>query len=445
MKEESSQHAKDGLVRVKVRSAQLMNGVSSRIKLLFQQEEPSLTCIIPGNQVTLLQNGEAYFSAIEAAFERAQHEIYLETYIFENDDTGKRIAEALRRAAFRGVHTHLLIDGFGSHDLPRSMIDHLQSAGVKVVWFRKKISPWTFKRKRLRRLHWKVAVVDRTVAFVGGMNIADDMKPADHAAPRYDCTVAVEGPLVEVIRLSSRRLWSQAAWHNFRAGWAAAGVLSSSPSVGGAMRAGFLVRDNVRHRRDIEKAYLREIEQSHQEIIIANAYFLPGAHFRHALINAAGRGVRVVLLLQGRVEYFLQHFASRALYGNLLGAGVEIYEYHESFMHAKAAVIDERWATVGSSNIDPFSLLLSREANVVVEDREFAGTLRQSLMRAVTTGARQISNNTWNRQSALLRFINWLSYGFVRLLMGISGYARENTGRGPGELSHRKKSRYNVR
>jgi len=415
----------DGVAKAKVRTAALLNGVSSHIKLLLQREDPSLTPLIPGNQVTLLQNGEAYFSAIEAALERAMHEIYLETYIFENDATGKRIAEALRRAALRGVHTHLLIDGFGSHDLPQAMIDHLHSAGVKVAWFRKKISPWTFKRKRLRRLHRKVVVVDRTTAFVGGMNIIDDSKPTDHTAPRYDCTVAVEGPLVEVILLFARRLWSQVAWNNFRTGWATEGALPSSPSAGGAMRAAFLVRDNVRHRRDIERAYMQGIEQAQHEIIIANAYFLPGVHFRHALNYAALRGVRVILLLQGRVEYFLQHYASRALYGNLLDAGVEIYEYHESFMHAKAAVIDERWATVGSSNIDPFSLLLSREANIVVDDEAFAGTLKQSLKKAIETGAQRISKKNWNHQPAPLRLMNWLSYGFVRLLMGISGYDEE--------------------
>ncbi len=141
------------------------------------------------------------------------------------------------------------------------------------------------------------------------------------------------------------------------------------------MSAAFVVRDNFRHRRDIETAYMRAIEQAESEIILAHAYFLPGLDFRHALINAAGRGVRVVLLLQGRVEYLLQHYATRALYGNLLDGGIEIYEYRKSFLHAKVAVIDGHWATVGSSNIDPYSLLLSREANVVVDDEAFGATL----------------------------------------------------------------------
>ncbi|MBP1728549.1 MAG: cardiolipin synthase [Deltaproteobacteria bacterium] len=397
--------------------------------------------LLPGNRVTLLQNGEAYFTALEAAIDRAVHEIYLETYIYKNDSTGLRIGAALQRAARRGVKAHLLLDGFGSQDLPRSVTDELLAAGVAVAWFRKKISPWTFKRKRLRRLHRKIAVVDRDIAFVGGINIADDMNTADPAPFRYDYTVAVAGPLVQVICLSARRLWSLVAWTTFRTGTVREGGLAAAPSAVGTMQAGFLVRDNFRHRRDIEDAYLRAIEQAKFEVIIANAYFLPGIQFRHALIDAVGRGVRVTLLVQGRVEYLLQHYATRALYGNLLDAGVEIQEYHESFMHAKVAVIDERWATVGSSNLDPFSLLLSREANVVVDNEEFAGTLKQSLQEEIEKGAQQISKENWHHQPAPLRLLNWLSYGFMRLLMGISGYA---DGYGPAGLRGRHRDRPDI-
>ena len=288
---------------------------------LYQAVLPaSLSRFIPGNQVTLLQNGEAYFPAIEAAFDRARHEIYLETYIYENDATGQRIADALKRAALRGVNIYVLIDGYGSKDLPRSMLDHLRADGVKALIYRPKISPWTFRRKRLRRMHRKIAVVDREIAFVGGINIIDDREATGDMPPRYDYAVAVEGPLVDVIRLSARRLWSTVAWNYFRKGTIRGEALPGSTSAGGRMSAAFLVRDNFRHRRDIEAAYMRAIEQAESEIILAHAYFLPGLDFRHALINAAGRGVRVVLLLQGRVEYFLQHYASRALYGNLLDA-----------------------------------------------------------------------------------------------------------------------------
>ncbi len=381
---------------------------------------------LPGNRVTLLQYGEAYFPALEAAFDRARHEIYLETYIFENDATGRSIGDALKRAALRGVNVYLLIDGFGSKNLPRSILDNLQADGVKALIYRPKISPWTLRRIRLRRMHRKIAVVDREVAFVGGINIIDDRKATGDLPPRFDYAVAVEGPLVEEIHLSARRLWSMVAWSSFRKGTARNAALPVSTFTGGQMNAAFLVRDNVRHRRDIEKAYMLAIEQANTEIILAHAYFLPGLDFRHALIEAAGRGVRVVLLLQGRVDHVVQHYASRALYGNLLDAGIEIYEYTKSFLHAKVAVIDGHWATVGSSNLDPFSLLLSREANLVVEDKEFGATLTQSLKQTLETDALRIITDSWKHQPVFLRFMSWLSYGLLRFMMAISGYATDN-------------------
>lgn len=395
---------------------------------LYQAVFPSgLSRFIPGNKVTLLQNGETYFPALEAAIDRARHEIHLETYIYEHDATGRRIADALKRAALRGVKVYVLIDGYGSKDLPRSMLDQLQSDGMKALIYRPKISPWTFRRKRLRRMHRKIAVVDREIAFVGGINIIDDREATGDLPPRYDYAVAVEGPLVDVIRLSAERLWSMVAWSSFRKGTVLNRTLPVSTFAGGHMSAAFLVRDNIRHRRDIESAYRRAIEQAKSEIIFAHAYFLPGLDFRHALINAVGRGVRVVLLLQGRVEYRVQHYASRALYGNLLDAGIEIYEYRRSFLHAKVAVIDGHWATVGSSNIDPFSLLLSREANVVVDDEEFGATLTHSLKQTMEADGLQILSDNWKQTPVWLRVMSWLSYGLLRSMMAISGYAREDS------------------
>lgn len=401
-----------------------IDGLGKRQLKAEKEDNPAVTRIIPNNQITLLQNGEAYFPAIEAALDRAVHEIYLESYIFENDNTGRRIAEALRRAAFRGVKTHVLIDGFGSKSLPKTMVDYLVTAGVMVLKFRPKISPWTLRRQRLRRLHRKIVVVDQEIAFVGGINIIDDMDMPGQTSPRYDYAVSVEGPLVKQIHDSTRRVWSRVAWTRLRPGWGRDNYRQApSTEPRGHMRSAFLVRDNIRHRRDIEDAYLQAIEQAQFEIILANAYFLPGLNFRHALLDAAGRGVRVILLLQGRVEYRLLHYASQALYGSFLDAGLEIYEYHKSLMHAKVAVIDEHWATVGSSNLDPFSLLLSLEANVVVDDENFAKELKQSLEQAIKMGARRIFENSWRTQPIRVRLASWLSYGLVRFMIGMAGYA----------------------
>ena len=229
---------------------------------------------------------------------------------------------------------------------------------------------------------------------------------------------------MEDLHDSVRYVWSRVAWTRLLDYWGRNKVDKfSSIEPRGNMRSAFLVRDNIRHRRDIEGAYLLAIEKAQFEIIIANAYFFPGLNFRHALLDAAGRGVRVVLLLQGKKDHPLLQHASHALYGRFLDAGIEIYEYHPSIMHAKVAVIDKHWATVGSSNLDPFSLLLSLEANVVVDDESFAKELKQCLTQAIDSESLRIVQKNWRAKTFRLRLVSWLSYGLVRFMTGIAGYA----------------------
>ncbi len=383
-----------------------------------------MAAIVDGNRVTLLVSGVEYFPSLQAELDAARHEIYIETYIFENDVTGRAIGDALIRAARRGVATNVMVDGFGSGGLDAPFVAELKRGGVNFLIFRPDSSPWVFRRARLRRLHRKIAVIDAHVAFVGGINIIDDMDTPGHTPPRFDYAVRIEGPLVAHIHAAVRRLWALVTATQFRAGWRRLREMGPFGAPRGGQRAAFLVRDNIRHRSDIEQAYLSAIEGARGEIIMANAYFFPGIHFRRALINAAARGVRVVLLLQGRVEYLLLHYASRALYGTFLDAGIEIHEYHKSFLHAKVAVVDGFWATVGSSNIDPFSLLLAREANVVIEDYAFAGQLRENLVAAMAQGASKLEPKHWKHQSIPARVMTWMSYGLARLLTGLFAYGR---------------------
>ncbi len=383
-----------------------------------------MTEFVDGNSLKLLTSGSEYFPALEAALDAAQHEIHLEAYIFEDDIAGRRIAAALQRAARRGVATHLLVDGYGSRKLNPDLVAAMQSAGVRYLVYRPDIAPWTFQRQRLRRMHRKLAVIDAQVAFVGGINIIDDMHTPGHTPPRFDYAVRIEGPLLRDIHPVVRKLWALVEFTQPGQDWHPRVPLAAQRIIRGSQRVAFLVRDNLRHRGDIEEAYLAAVAGARSEILIASSYFFPGQAFRRALMEAAARGVRVVLLLQGRVEYVLLHYAARALYGAFLDAGIEIHEYHKSFLHAKVAVIDRRWATVGSSNIDPLSLLLAREANVWIDDREFAAGLRQSLDTAMTAGARQVLRESWKDQPLAKRVAMWLGYGLARLLVGISGYGR---------------------
>lgn len=379
-----------------------------------------------GNRIKLLVGGGDYFPAIEAAMDDALQEIYLETYIFENDATGQRIAAALARAARRGVSTHLLVDGFGCKHMSAALAASMRDAGVKLLVYRPDIASFNFRRSRLRRLHRKMVVIDAQVLFLGGINVIDDMYTPGHLPPRVDFAVQVEGPIVDDAHEAVTRLWMVVSWTQIRRRGRAWGLRCAPNPLVGTQRAALVIRDNLGHRRDIEDAYLEAIDNARSEVVIAMAYFLPGLRFRHALIEAARRGVKVILILQGRVEYFFLHHASRALYGSLLDAGIEIQEFHRSFLHAKVAVIDGYWATVGSSNIDPFSLLMAREANVVVEDPAFAGELRTRLQALIDHGARPVVRERWSRQPLLARSLAWLSYGLFRLSTGVLGYAKEH-------------------
>jgi len=390
---------------------------------------------IGGNRLTLLRNGEQYFPALVAAIDAAQAEVFLETYIYADDETGSLIVDALARAAARGIATHLLIDGYGAKDFPQRFRRVLAEAGAELLVFRPQVSPWPFwkQRSRLRRMHRKLASIDGAVAFVGGINVIDDFHTPDPSPPQYDYAVKIEGPLVARVRAEAARLWTRVSWATRGHRWAGiALMLQGSMSRGrpqdapaaGSQRAALVVRDSLRHRRDIETAYLEQIDAARSEMVLANAYFFPTRRFRRALLDAARRGVVVTLLLQGKADHPLQHYASRALYRTLLAAGIRIHEYHPSLLHAKVAVFDGRVATVGSSNIDPLSLARAREANVFVDDGAFAAELRGSLNEAIEKRARAVPSSYWTRLSFPLKARIWLAYRLARLLMVIYGFDR---------------------
>lgn len=377
-----------------------------------------------GNRLILLENGAGYFPALIEALNAARHEIHLESYIFANDVVATAVAEALMQAARRGVQTRLLLDGYGSRGLDPGHLKALLAAGVAVFLFRPERDFLPLRRRHLRRMHRKMAVIDAHIGFIGGINLIDDFNGRNLAAPRQDYAVQVTGPLVADMHAAARRLWQLMQWSHFGLRRSEEVWLKPTTDIVGTQRARFLTRNSLRHRRAIETAYLRAIQRSRREILIANAYFLPGLRFRHALIAAAQRGVKVRLVMQGRSDHLMYQMAARALYRHFLENGVEVYEYHSSEMHAKVAVIDGTWSTVGSSNIDPFSLLLSREANIVVHDRGFARQLQVSLESAMARGAHRIHRRAWSRVSWHARFASWVAYGFVRLLMGLGGYTR---------------------
>ncbi|WP_243019518.1 cardiolipin synthase ClsB [Simplicispira sedimenti] len=393
-----------------------------------------------GHQVQLLQGAQELFPALIAAMDAALSDIQFETYIFDFTGTATEVAQALMRAARRGVRTHLVVDGVGTGRLPQDWADRLRAAGVHCRVYSPLGPLGLLLPRRWRRLHRKLCVVDGRVLFCGGINVLDDFHDPNHGrlvAPRFDFAVQATGALVGVASDAMEQLWwrmqavrdasQRRLPEALQALRAASAAHHAPPDVdsGPGMRAALLLRDNVRHRSRIEKAYRRAIAAAREEIIIANAYFVPGRKLRVALQMAARRGVRVRLLLQGRYEYFMQYHAARPVYGALLKAGVEIHEYAPSFLHAKVAVIDAHgarpWATVGSSNLDPLSLLLAREANVVVEDAAFAQDLRARLEHAMLHGGRVLDPTRYALRSWHERALDRVAFVLMRLALWVTG------------------------
>ncbi len=376
--------------------------------------------LLAGNRVELLETGDEFFPALEAAIDTAHRSVHLETYIFRDDRTGVRVAAALARAARRGVAVRLLVDGFGSANLAPSLRQLVEPAGVEIRVFRAESARFRLRRDRLRRLHRKLCVIDDRVGFCGGINIQDDRDGVDGAAPRFDFAVRVEGPIVaEMVRVQGR-LWRLVGWATARISTPWLPPPTAQVAFSAGVRAAFLVRDNVRHRSSIEDAYLAAIVGARSEIVLCHSYLLPGRRFRRALRDAAARGIKVRLLLQGKSEHFWMHHAMRALYGSMVGAGIEIHDYQASWLHAKVGVVDRAWATVGSSNLDPFSLLLAREGNVVVVDAGFAAQLLERVGRAIETSAVPVGPEEWARRSLIERALSWVAYGTARLALGVA-------------------------
>ena len=377
---------------------------------------------VDGNRLRLLQSGAEFFPALIAAIDAARVEIHLETYIFNDDASGRAVFDALVRAARRGVQVKLLIDGVGSRDWPAQWRQTLSEAGGQVRVYRPLVLGRLATPHSLRRLHRKLAVVDARIAFVGGINLIDDFEPVCYDAPRFDFSVEVEGPLLAQIHPEMRHLWRLVGLSQLQRNTPPPKLAPSWPTDG-QTRAAFVVRNNFAHRRDIERSYLAALALAREDIVIACAYFLPGRRFRKLLKRAAARGVRVSLLVQGRTDHPFFQAASRALYSDLLASGVRIHESDDCELHAKAAVVDGHWATVGSSNIDPFSLLLAREANIVVDDIHFGQEVLRRL-DAACARATTLDPADWRRRAWPRRFVSWLAYGWVRQILGLIGARR---------------------
>jgi cardiolipin synthase A/B len=414
-----------------------------------------------GHQLMLLQGGGELFPALVEAVDAARQLVQLETYIFEFAGSALSVAEALERAARRGVAVRLVLDGVGTPRVPPEWQQRFSAAGVDWHIYAPMGRLGLLFPSRWRRLHRKLCVVDKSVGFCGGINLIDDLDDVALGRleqPRLDFSLRVAGPLVVDMAEVMDQLWWRlraaskvreqafgAAWRALRetrpvgdfsrllqkmdlqARWRRVRGVQGPPAGAAARsvedaRAALVLRDNVSHRHDIERAYLKAIGEARQSIVIANAYFVPGRKLRRALIMAARRGVQVRLMLQGRYEHFFQYRSARPVYQTLIDQGIEIHEYAPSALHAKVAVVDRRWATVGSSNLDPLSLLLAREANVVSNDRRFAELLHAELDGILARSCLQIDAAGLRARPWFQRLLDRTAFGLMRTVLFLTGH-----------------------
>ncbi len=331
-----------------------------------------------GNQVELLENGEAYFPKVFEALRQARREILLETFILFEDKVGHELQRILIEAAQRGVKVVVSLDGFGCGELSAGFLGELAEAGVTVQMFDPASKTLGIRTNWFRRLHRKIVVVDATVGFIGGINFSADHLGDFGSEAKQDYAVQVIGPAVAdlhhfALAQSGRQVRTRRGWRRRQqrpSAW-------SSEHGDGLVR--LIYRDNLQHRDDIEEAYIHALSKAQHRAVIANAYFFPGYRLLREIRNAARRGVHVQLIMQGQPDVLLAKLAARMLYDYLLKDGVVIHEYCQRPLHGKVALVDDEWSTVGSSNLDPLSLALNLEANVLIRDRAFNQQLYERL------------------------------------------------------------------
>ncbi len=374
-------------------------------------------------QLDLLEGGKNYFSTLEQSLINAQKSIYLETYIFSSDQQAKRIADLLVLAAQRGLDVKVIIDWLGSNPFPFEQ--QFFEVGVQLAYY----NPSWFGRFGFSRTHRKLVVIDEVEAFVGGVNICADDQTAQGeklSGLRWDLALKTTGKIVEKVHATFLRQWQRMqpnALHprnifkrilDQELPWSTNHFLGIRHGQKASLA--FIARDNLHHRRDIERAYLKAIGQSREEIWLATPYFMPGRRFRKALIRAAERGVAVNLLL-GRDEFRVLNWSVPSLYGQFLEANINIYEYPLGLLHAKAMVVDRRWATLGSSNCDHLSFLLNHEANLVIRNHPVVKEIRWKIEDQALEKGIRVDSGRYSQRPFMTKVFNWVSYGFVRLLL----------------------------
>ncbi|MTD26749.1 cardiolipin synthase ClsB [Erwinia sorbitola] len=378
-----------------------------------------------GNQITLLENGEQFFPRVFGAIRRAEHSLLLETFILFEDEVGNALHKELLAAAQRGVKIEMMVDGYGSPDLSDEFVHSLTSLGVRFLYYDPRPLVLGMRTNLFRRLHRKIVVIDGVIAFVGGINYSAEHNVSFGPEAKQDYAVEVKGPIVgDIAHYVQQEMGSEQKNHRW---WGHRSHRPAKNSTPGDAQALLVYRDNDQHRDDIEQHYIEMLKNAKQDVIIANAYFFPGYRLLREMRQAARRGVRVRLIVQGKPDMPIVKVGAELLYNYLVEGGVEVYEYCRRPLHAKIAVQDGQWATVGSSNLDPLSLSLNLEANLMIHDRNFNQQMRENLEALLSADCQRVYESQLPKRSWWQLSKSVVVFHFLRHFPAIAGWLPAHT------------------
>jgi cardiolipin synthase len=357
------------------------------------------------DQAQLVFSGKDYFQRLERIIDGARNELHIQTYIFEHDSTGKMVIEALKRAAARKVKIFLLLDGFGTSSFPKILSSELSSAGINFRFFAPVFSTPSFYFGR--RLHHKVIVADKSIALIGGINIADKYHGSDNELPWLDYAVEIKGTLCGFLQEMCRNIYYKKPARKI--------ISSGRPEVPeNQIPVRFAINDWADKRDEISNGYLNAIKNARKEIIIVGGYFIPGRRLRSALSKASKRGVKVKIILAGISDVALVARATRFFYSFLLRNDIELHEWRHSVLHGKAAVIDSEWSTIGSFNLNHLSAYASIEMNAEIRSKEFS-TIFSNHLYEVMSRCRTVSRVKYEDKNVWVnKLLNWCSFRLIR-------------------------------
>jgi cardiolipin synthase A/B len=347
-----------------------------------------------------------FFTLLKKLIGEAEYLIHFQFYIFDPDETGQAIADALKAAAGRGVKVYLLVDAYGSQKLSRAFIEDLRDAGILFKWFQ----PFFKSRKFYlgRRLHHKVIVIDSYHSLVGGLNISDRYNDTPEAPAWLDWSLHCEGEIsVQLEDVCRKRMKLPSPKHKPKLT-----VKANSCEIG------VRINDWVGRRQEITQAYLNMLREAKTNVVIMTPYFMPGYQFRRSLRAASRRGVQVQMILTGDSDIPVAKYAERFMYDWLFRNNIEIWEYQKNVLHGKIAVADKNWATVGSYNVNNLSAYASIELNLEVFDEPLVKNMEKQLHEIMTNDCLKITESFYKKKANIFRrFIQALAYNFFRFML----------------------------